>query len=42
MPAHVPPIGNVLWIDPSDELVFLSTLSVIGYISFMTQERRQG
>lgn len=31
---RVPPTGNILWIDPSDEVTFLDSLSNLGVIEF--------
>lgn len=36
--GRTPITGNVLWLDPSDEAVFMRSLTNLGVISFMTQE----
>ena len=35
---EVPPTGNVLWVDPSDEMAFLQSLANLGVITFYVHE----
>lgn len=35
---RIPPAGNVLWIDPADEMAYLKSLATLGVVAFYTAD----